>query len=707
VTPTDKIYNAIQLLEEAREEMNEEEQSKKIEFLTEQIQLASKEPRSRRYSSSLTVTAAAWKISSPALYRQITESNTLSLPSSKHLDRLTSQLGTETGLTESSMRYLKARISSLSERERLVCLMIDEVYCEKRVEFVGGKLFGAENDNYTKTLLCYMIRGVAGSYQDMVAMIPTAKIDSKKLNMHFQKVISALTEIGFDLTCVSVDGHSANRKFYLEELCHGEMKSFISSQSETDRIHLLFDPVHLFKNYYSNFMNKKELECPDYDGEKIRPKWKHLQDLYNLELGQGLKYAYKLNQKVLNPRAIEKCNVKLSDSLFHESTIEALWYYSDQYPEWKETASFLRIIRTWFDIVNVRTTVAGIHKRNKFKDPVRDMNSESIKFLKKFTKWLEEWREVKIKNKSLSNETFLCAIQTSKTLSLLDNYLLEEKGLDYVLLGKINSDIIEGRFGRYRQMAGANYFVSVRQFLEAEKTIRLKSLVKYSCMTIKEIQTDIFAESNNDDRVKSEAEDLLLLLNDGLFQVRECEEYPVLYYVSGYIARSLLKKEKCEECQILICKSRNMPAVALEEKEASTQEVIKAKESFLDQVNRGGLVTPSDLIFTLCVQAEQFRKMVFENESAKQHLMSSASIQTLFSTALLMKMQEEESGQVILNTVCKNGHPFEKSLRRVSKAYCNCFMKNFVSENNDKLHESRKRMPSKSSSISRKIQKLN
>ena len=40
--------------------------------------------------------------------------------------------------------------------------------------------------------------------------------------------------------------------------------------------------------------------------------------------------------------------------------------------------------------------------------------------------------------------------------------------VDYVLLGKIQSDGIEGHFGHLRKLAGGNYWASVRQFMEGE-----------------------------------------------------------------------------------------------------------------------------------------------------------------------------------------------------------------------------------------------
>ena len=78
-------------------------------------------------------------------------------------------------------------------------------------------------------------------------------------------------------------------------------------------------------------------------------------------------------------------------------------------------------------------------------------------------------------------------IQTTSAMPELAEYLLEKKSLDFVLLGQISSDPIEKRFGQYRQLAGANYFLSVRQFLETEKKIRLNSLVKFSNLSMTEI----------------------------------------------------------------------------------------------------------------------------------------------------------------------------------------------------------------------------
>jgi len=60
--------------------------------------------------------------------------------------------------------------------------------------------------------------------------------------------------------------------------------------------------------------------------------------------------------------------------------------------------------------------------------------------------------------------------------------------LPHVLLGKINSDPIEREFGVLRQLAGANFYLSMRQFIEGEKKIRLRNLTRFEGMTLAEIK---------------------------------------------------------------------------------------------------------------------------------------------------------------------------------------------------------------------------
>ena len=70
-----------------------------------------------------------------------------------HLQQLTSAIDSELKLGETATNYLKARILKLVTKDRIVFLIIDEVYTQKKVEYVNGKFYGMEkwwlNQNIT------------------------------------------------------------------------------------------------------------------------------------------------------------------------------------------------------------------------------------------------------------------------------------------------------------------------------------------------------------------------------------------------------------------------------------------------------------------------------------------------------------------------------------------------------------------------------
>ena len=87
------------------------------------------------------------------------------------------------------------------------------------------------------------------------------------------------------------------------------------------------------------------------------------------------------------------------------------------------------------------------------------------------------------------------------TIHLLARYLIEEKRLTYILSSKIQSDFLERRFGHYRQLSGANYFATEHQFIEAEKAIRVKSCIKLSKYSIKEVCKIMKVDESENEKV--------------------------------------------------------------------------------------------------------------------------------------------------------------------------------------------------------------
>lgn len=71
------------------------------------------------------------------------------------------------------------------------------------------------------------------------------------------------------------------------------------------------------------------------------------------------------------------------------------------------------------------------------------------------------------------------------------SYLLDHRGFSYILLGHLQSDAIERRFGWLRQLSSADYYISVRQVTESDRKIRALSLLKFSIISLSEIDDAI------------------------------------------------------------------------------------------------------------------------------------------------------------------------------------------------------------------------
>ena len=705
--PFDIIEYCVSLLNEKIPELDEEI-APKVNFAAEQLKLAITPLKARRYPPSILTTTVLWKMTSSALYKQVHKEGILTIPAPNYLDKLTKPFTAETGFPESTKKYLRARFSRLSDREKVVNLILDEVYNSHRVEYSGGTFYGFENNKVTKTLLCFMIKSVGGKYMDVVCMVPLTRIDANIIHSYWDCVLKELTDIGFDVVCDSLDGHSSNRKFYEELLCKGDLSISIPHPYKNgSHIFLPFDSVHVFKCVYNNAVNKKHFNMPKWDGEELSFDMSHIEGLYNKELGRPLKYAHKLNDKVLHPMPIEKTKVALADAFFHESTIDALDYFSKNgHPEWKGTANFLRIIRRWWNIVNVKNKYAAQRTRDKVRTVIsldeKHGDLGGIQWLQKFSKWLTKWREMDDIKCGLSKETFMTMKQTTDALCGLAMYLLEEKGFEYVPLGLVSSDPLEKRFGWYRQLGGANYFISVRQFLEAEKKIRLQSLVKFSEFTFKEA-CELLKPAERSEDIEKEANKLMEMLGDFEIEFRVNDEEAILFYIAGFLACSEVKALSCESCIPLFAKSKNTPIIEFSE------DLGVKKEEFLYQINRGGLYTPSDAMYILVLFARQLFKQIFDRMEKQDYFMSLKSQREVYKECFVLKLQSDESTTAILEQKCENSHKFSDHIKSIGNRVFNTFSKNFIAEIMNTVHEERKRKPKdnpKTDSAARKVMKL-
>lgn len=73
----------------------------------------------------------------------------------------------------------------------------------------------------------------------------------------------------------------------------------------------------------------------------------------------------------------------------------------------------------------------------------------------------------------LGNDTHKALRLTCYGLVKVSIYCLGGLGLNYVLLGKFQTDSLDARFRKYRRLAGTQDHISIRQLYELETKIRL------------------------------------------------------------------------------------------------------------------------------------------------------------------------------------------------------------------------------------------
>ncbi|KAG1648620.1 hypothetical protein GQR58_029695 [Nymphon striatum] len=493
----------------------------------------------------------------------------------------------------STNEYLTIRSKELNSQQQNVILMVDEIYTSKRMEYSSatGKIFGLTTESQLcGTLLCFMICSLNCPYKDVVSLIPINVITAKKLEVHCNDVLKLLDNIGFNVVLICMDNHPVNRSYITKILCEGNLKPQVKNPINGNPLFVLFDPVHNFKNVYNNFQSKNIFKYPDFNSIDSIPintaSFHDLIDLCNIESDKPIRMAHKLTTTCLNPISIEKTSVKLACAIFHESTRDALKFFTSQMNKpWEGTHKFVSLILKLWNIINVKSTTKGYHKCNIQQDPLLSINDWKLNFISDFSKFLEIWHSNGAKH-GLSKETFTALHHMCLTLPALAKYAFEELGFQYVLLGMFQSDPIESRFGWYRQLSGANYYVSAKQVIESEEKIKAISLMKFTNFDLNSVSNSIDKEIISSDDIQL-IEDALNEISDSYHCQINHNDVNIIYYVAGAIIKTELRQSRCEDCKkILVDSSTNLHSMNFDQFDKIDQSV----KQFVAQVNRGGPV---------------------------------------------------------------------------------------------------------------------
>ena len=430
-----------------------------------------------------------------------------------------------------------------------------------------------------------MINGLKNGTPFVVKAIPELRITGQWIADHLDEVIESLHKCGFYVRAVVCDNHSTNVAAFnvlLKKYGSKASPDTIKHPSRAGKIYLFYDSVHLLKNVRNNLLNSRRFNFPafrfhdfydDIDVPEGKITWKLLHDVYDRDqlLDGYLRKAPKLSYKSLHP-GDNKQSVPLALNVFDRTTAIGVTEY---FPESKDASEFLKLINIWWMISNSKQQYNTNYRLGNAAVP----GDNKPKFLREFADWIEKWQQIesaKSKPFSLTPQTSHALVTTLRCTASLIEDLLQE-GYSYVLTARFQTDPLERRFSRYRQMSGGRFLIGLRELECSERILSMSSLIKEGIDFWKE---DVRPSDNQSEAIS--------WLNSKLDEVREdidsCMLNPdaiqVSAVIAGYAARKVIvDRSKCVDCK----------EIAL----GSSVEEMENENSYLRKLSRGGLLIPS------------------------------------------------------------------------------------------------------------------
>ncbi|XP_077544212.1 uncharacterized protein LOC144156208 [Haemaphysalis longicornis] len=531
--------------------------------------------------------------------------------------------------------------------------------------------------------MVFMVQSVASSFKEVAHIVPVRGATGNILHKLLMEVICGLEKIGYKVICVVIDNNRVNRNAMeqFSSALTSDSPAFVYPHPCDPKRPLFFviDPVHILKCVRNNWTKQRNHQrCfyfPEFEQQTaserrmLSASFGTIVEVYNLEVGQLLRHAYTLSRKALFPSDIEKQNVKLALQVLNDTVPLAVLEIGGKNDlcHVEGTATFIEIMVKWWKIVNVKTPSKGARLRDEFQEPVFSLSDSKVDFLYNLLDWMEEWKErtKDCDSGTLTKETHAALHQTTPRLIEIARYCLDELKLTYVLFGKIQTDCLEDRFGKYRQLAGAQYPVSIRQVYEFENKLRLQStlptVANTESVSDKNEQCQYLDSEANCSRPGCN----VVVTEETLSKMKDI--IPVLVYVAGYAAYAALKKLKCDKCR-----------EALTLNKESSVSVADKHYDLIRSMDRGGLVHPAMSV----VNAVAHNYAIVEQLSQNEVFLKLSNQRQVVTNLTVERLTNDESSDF---DTCDDGPTSEVVLKYVLWCSTNILLKNFCRRMNDEF----------------------
>lgn len=564
----------------------------------------------KRYCDSVKEFALTVYFYSPKTYRYLRQH--FHLPNDRTLRMWMSNCNCEVGFLTDVLMFLKNEIEGGKDFYKECGLVFDSMSIRKQVvwdkrndKFVGyvdyGGIICEDTESIATEVLMFQIVSYQQKFKCPIAYFLTNKTSGLVQAQLLKVALIKLHEVGVTIRSLTCDGTVTNFSSLKKLGCDfdfASLKTNFKHPACDVNVHVILDACHMLK-----LARNAIAECKVSSPEGII-SWRFINNLHNIQEEIDLKLANSITIRHVQFQN-KKMNVRLAAQVLSSGVADAIEYLNksgyEQFKGSEATVKFIRVLDKMFDILNSKNPFG-----RGFKSPLT---------LKNATLWIDSFEEFQkyLNLLKINNEQILC--HTRKTFALgfiitmhsIKNLALEllKRDIDpfkYILTYKFSQDNLETFFSLIRASGGWNNNPNALQLRWALKKLLFKNSVQLqsenaNCIADNENGTNSIFKLNASKKCHDNAdlpvvnlyEQLLPQTNPAITELKD----EILYYISGFVTRQILKGTSCDNCtQILL----HLPSAAHCDHTYAVDPDFRKWTLF---TSRGGLVLAADVTFLI------------------------------------------------------------------------------------------------------------
>ncbi|XP_036147613.1 uncharacterized protein LOC118647242 isoform X1 [Monomorium pharaonis] len=506
-------------------------------------------------------------------------------PSVRTLQEAVEHMKFESGILEEVFDVIQCQIPHMTLHEIHCVVVLDEMaikpgemYDSSTKRIIGLCTFPG-HIGLAKKALVIALAGITTRWKYAVAYYLTNKVDSeaKQTNCNFtgnalkdiiSKVIVKAENIGLKVAAVISDMGSDNLSLW--RACNigyqnDEVRCTIPHPARLqDKLCIMPDPVHLFKNIRSMLERQKVIYLPESILHSLGLSYpivevKYLEELMRHEQKFEFKIS-KFTESSLQTKNNHFSTMKVSTprSVICQKTVVGLNIYAkiSENSKIATTAFFISLVDRWFAFVTNRSLKLALSKKNE------DNYNKAIDHLK-FTAYVFRYMKIGTKGHWKPVQTGL--LMVVECLLFLQNYFLNEVGLSFLLLGRFTQDCLENLFSLLRFRQPVPYALHFKQNLKMITLSQLSNNTKkntsyYNDDDTKKIEHNFLEFSKAIGISRQHEKDLNAFFETCAIKIPQVSdnqmhsidewEWPIIYDIAGSVVRSVkcINIKICDDC---------------------------------------------------------------------------------------------------------------------------------------------------------------